>query len=70
MYFLFKDDDLLEKCITFQDKVRADTKKEFDSEPVYNKKFLKVKIKSLVDEFTDSYDKIFQKQTLIVLIQQ
>ena len=46
MYFLFKDDYLLEKYITFQNKVRADIKKEFDSIPVYDEKFLKTKIKS------------------------
>ena len=44
MYFLIEDDDLLEKYNTIWDKVSADIKKEFDSEPVYNKKFLKAKI--------------------------
>ena len=39
------------------DKVSADIKKEFDSEPVYNKEILKSKIKSHGDEFTDVYDK-------------
>ena len=43
MYFLIQDDDLLEKYNTIWDKVSADIKKEFDSEPVYNKKFLKTK---------------------------
>ena len=43
--FLIEDDDLLEKYIIWN-KVSADTKKEFDSEPVYNKEFLKTKIKS------------------------
>ena len=32
-------------------------KKEFDSEPVYNKEYLKAKIKSHGDEVTDFYDK-------------
>ena len=41
MYFLMKDDDLLERCNTIWDKVSADFKKEFDSEPVYNKHCLK-----------------------------
>ena len=50
MYFLIEDDDLLEKYNTIWDKVSADIKKEFDSEPVYNKKFLKTKIKSDGDE--------------------
>ena len=34
IYFLIEDDDLLEKCNTIWDKVSADIKKEFDSEPV------------------------------------
>ena len=33
-----------------------DVKKEFDSEPVYNKQFLKTKIKSYGDEVTNFYD--------------
>ena len=45
MYFLIKNDYLLEKYVTIWDKVRADIKKEFDNNPVYNKKFLKTKIK-------------------------
>ena len=36
-------------------------KKEFDSEPVHNKEFLKTKIKSHSDEVTDSYDKEIPK---------
>ena len=32
-------------------------KKDFDSEPVYNKKFLETRIKSHGDEVTDFYDK-------------
>ena len=31
--------------------------KELDRQPVYNKEFLKTKIKSHDDEVTDSYDK-------------
>ena len=55
MYFLIEDDDLLEKYNTIWDKVSANIKKEFDSEPVDNKKFLKLKIKSHSDEVTDFY---------------
>ena len=55
MYFLFKHDDLLEKSNTICDKVSADIKKNFDSEPVYNKIFLKTKIKSHDDEVTYFY---------------
>ena len=39
MYFFIEDDDLLEKYNTIWDKVSLDIKKEFDSEPVYNKNF-------------------------------
>ena len=40
MYFLIEDDSLLGKYNTIWDKVSADVKKEFDSEPVYTKTFL------------------------------
>ena len=53
MHFLIEQDDLLEKYDTIWDEVIADIKKEFDSEPVYNKKKLKTKIKSHDDEVTD-----------------
>ena len=57
MYFLFKDDDLLEKYNTIWNKVSADIKNQFGSEPVYNKNFLKTKIKPYGNEVTDFYDK-------------
>ena len=53
MYLLVEDDDILEKYNTICNKVSADIKKEFDSEPVYNKEFLDFKIKSHGDEITD-----------------
>ena len=34
-------------------------KNEFDSDPVYNKNYLKTRIKSHGDEVTDFYDKKF-----------
>ena len=43
--FLIKDDDLLGKYNTIWDKVSSDIKEEFNSEPIYNKTFLKTKIK-------------------------
>ena len=58
---MIEDDDLLEKYNTIWDKVSADIKKEFDSEQVYNKDFLKTKIKSHGDEVTDFYDKEIPK---------
>ena len=66
MHFLIEDKDLSEKCNSIWDKISADIKKEFDSEPVYNKKFLKTKIKSYCDEATDFRDK--EKQVLIILV--
>ena len=44
--YLDEADELLEKYNTIWDKVSVDIKKEFDSEAVYNKNFLKTKIKS------------------------
>ena len=49
------------KCNTIWDKVSADIKKVFDSESVYNKEFLKTKIKSYGGEVTDFYDKEIPK---------
>ena len=61
IYFLIEDVNLIEKCNTIWDKVSAGIKKEFDSKPVYNKKFLKTKIKSYGDEATDFHSKEFPK---------
>ena len=44
--FLIKDNELLEKFNEIWEKVKNNLKKEFDSEPVYNERYLKVKIKS------------------------
>ena len=57
MCFLIEDDELLEKNYAISEKVSAEIKKEFDSQPVYNKIFLKIKVKFHVDEVTDFYDK-------------
>ena len=57
IYFLIEDDNLLEKYSTIWDKGSTDIKKEFDSEPVYNKFFLKIKLKSYSEEATDFHDK-------------
>ena len=43
------------------DKVNADIKKEFDNHPVYNKIFLKTKIKSDGAEIADFHDKEIPK---------
>ena len=44
--FLIKEDKLLEKYNEIWEKVQNIIKKEFVSEPVYNEKYLKAKIKS------------------------
>ena len=61
MYFLIEDDDLLEKYSAIWEKVSADIKNKFDSEPVYNKIFLKTIIKSHGGEVTDFYDEKIPK---------
>ena len=50
---MLEDFDLLEKSNTIWDKVSADIKEEFDSEPMYDKNFLETKIKPHGDEVTD-----------------
>ena len=62
--FLIEVYDLLEKYNTIWDKVSIDVKKEFDCKPVYNKTFLKTKIKSS----GDFYDKEIPKVTIIILV--
>ena len=59
-YFLIEDDDLLEKYNNIWDKVAADIKK-IDNEPVYNKEYLKTKIKCHRDQITDFYNKEIPK---------
>ena len=44
MHFLIEDDKLLKNYNTLCDKFSSGVKKEFDSEPVYKKEFLKTKI--------------------------
>ena len=56
MYFLIEDDDSLEKYNTVWDTISADIEKKVDSEPVYNKKYLKTKTKLLGDEVTGFYN--------------
>ena len=57
MDFLVEYDDVLEKYNAIWNKASADIKNEFDRDPVYNKEFLKTKIKSHSDKVTDIYDK-------------
>ena len=59
--FFIEDDNLLEKYNTIWDKFNANIKVELDNEPVYNKNFLKTKIKSFGDEVIDFYNKEIAK---------
>ena len=47
MHFLIEDEELLKKYNDTWNKVSNGIKKEFDSEPIYNKTFLKIKKKIL-----------------------
>ena len=61
MHLFIEDDGLLKKCNTSWNKVSTDIEKEFNSEPVYNKEFLKTKIKSHSYEVTDFFDEKVSK---------
>ena len=57
VYFLIEDSDLLEKYNTIWNKVSSYIKKKIDSELVYNKNYLKTKVKSHDDKVTGFYNK-------------
>ena len=54
--FLIKDDEWLERYNEKWEKVKNSLKKEFNSEPVYNKKYLKAKIKSNNGKMSKNFD--------------
>ena len=68
-YFLTEDNDLLEEYHTIWDKVSDDMEKEFDSDPVYNKNYLKTKINLMVMKLQIFMIKDFLSQTLIIHVQ-
>ena len=53
--FLIKDDELFEKYNEIREKVENSLKKEFDSEPVYNEKYLKTKTKSYIGKINTNF---------------
>ena len=53
---LIKDDKLLEKYNKIQKKVKIVIEKEFDSEPVYNEKYLKAKTNSYNRKINTNFD--------------
>ena len=65
--FLIKNDDVLEKHNTTQDKVGADVEKEFDSKPIYNKFFFENQNKVL---WWILAIKKFLRWTIIILVQR
>ena len=60
-YALTEVDELLEKYNITCNKFSIDMKKRFDSVSVYNKNYLKTKMKSHTDELTDFYNKKIPK---------
>ena len=71
MSFLIKDDELLKKYNEIWEKVKNSIKKEFDSEPVYNEKYLKAKIKSYNGKTTQVFAIIkYQKKVLSLFVYQ
>ena len=54
--FFIKDDELLEKYNEIWEKVKIIIKKEFDSEPIYNEKYLKTRIKSYNEKINTNLD--------------
>ena len=58
MHFLIEGDELLKKHNIWKD-VSNSVKEDYDSEPVYNKIFLKTKIRSFGHKATDFHDKLF-----------
>ena len=61
MDLLIEDNGLLEKYNAIWDKGSADIRKEFDSKPVFNRNFLKTKIKSHDDKVSDFNNKKFRR---------
>ena len=52
---LIKDDELLKKYNKIWKKVKNSLKKEYDSEPVYNEKYLKAKVKSYNEKINTNF---------------
>ena len=69
VYFSIEDDDLLKKYNAIWNKVSADIKKEFDSEPVNNKEFLKTKknIMAMKLHHQNYYRQVFLREGKYIL---
>ena len=64
MTLLIKDDGLLEKYNEMWKKVKNSIKEEFDSEPVYNEKYVNTNFqnykyqKKVLNSFTSNFDQL------------
>ena len=67
-----KDTELIERYNKIWDTVSNSMKKEFDSETVYNEKYLKTKIISYEGKISTNFhdDKILKKKVLIMFVYQ
>ena len=71
MSFLIKNNKLLKKYTEICEKVKSNLKKEFDSELVYNEKYVKAKIKFLNGKISTNFSKIvYQKKILNLFFDQ
>ena len=70
MSFWIKDDELLEKYNEIWEKVKGSILREFDRKPVYNKKYLKVIIKSYNGKINTNFhsDKIPKEDSQCVCL--
>ena len=62
MYALIEGDDLLEKYNAIWDKVSTDMKKEFDSEPVFNKEYSVISLDFALKKDDNYYLQVFLKE--------
>ena len=68
---MIKDDELLEKDNEIWGKILKSIKKEFDSEPLYDEKYLKAKIKSYNEKININFDNDkMQKKILNLFVYQ
>ena len=71
MSFLIKENELLEKYNEIWEKVKNSIKKEFDSELVYNVKYMKTKIKSIMVKSAQIFTTIkYQKKVPNLFVYQ
>ena len=68
MSFLTEDDELVRKYKDIWKRVSNNIKTEFDSEPIYKKKFLNTKIKFYGDQPTDFHDKVKLQQKIVAIL--